>query len=278
MGGRFLFNRAALEKYVNNKYKSTFAETEDGAADDEMLLRAVWRIAGAVLMKNSQHNPETGKMTNEKGIAFLGKDARLEGVLKFSDTFRIDGHFKGEIIGKGTLVVGDKGFVESNIKVSAAVIYGEVCGDIKATEKIELHLPGKVLGDLESPSLVIDEGVVFEGSCRIRGVSETVEELEPVDPEPDAAIDSVWEPAAALGTVFGLVTDTDSGQPIEGADVKGKCKGVGKRKTKTDASGCYELTGLEDGEWKIEMKAKGYEKITTNIVIFGGGRYEQNFT
>lgn len=217
-------------------------------------------------------------MAKNTELAFLGKDARLEGILFFTDTFRIDGHFKGEIRGKGTLVVGENGVVESNIKVSMAVIHGEVRGDIKASEKIELHLPGRVRGDLEAPSVAIAEGVIFEGNCRIRKDPAPIEEIEALDREPEGDRESDWNPAPALGTIYGIVADTDNGKPIEGADVKGKCKGVGKRKAKTDATGYYELTGLEDGEWKIEMKAKGYEKISNNVVVFGGGRYEQNYT
>jgi cytoskeletal protein CcmA (bactofilin family) len=217
-------------------------------------------------------------MAKDTELAFLGKDARLEGILKFSDTFRIDGKFKGEIRGRGSLIVGESGVVESNIKVSTAVIYGEVRGDIKASEKIELHLPGRVFGDLEAPIVVIDEGVIFEGNCRIRRDTPPVEEIEILQPEPENNQDPDWNPLPVLGTIYGVVADTDSGQPIEGADVKSKCKGVGKRKTRTDATGYYELTGLEDGEWKIEMKAKGYEKVTNTLIIFGGGRYEQNFT
>lgn len=217
-------------------------------------------------------------MAKNNEVAFLGKDARLEGVLNFTDTFRIDGYFKGEIRGKGTLIVGETGVVESSIKVSVAVIHGEVRGDIRAVEKIELHLPGKVIGDLEAPSVAIGEGVIFEGNCRIRKNGPSIEEIEIPGLEPELDTDPDWNPAPPLGTIYGVVADTDTGQPIEGAEVKGKCKGVGKRKTRTDDSGCYELTGLEDGEWKVEMKARGYEKVTNRVVVFGGGRYEQNYT
>ena len=100
--------------------------------------------------------------------AFLGKNTEFEGKLSFIGAVRIDGRFKGEIFTEGTLIVGEAANIESKVHVSQIIISGEIRGNIVADEKIEIHAPGKVFGNIQAPILVIDEGVVFEGNCRMQ--------------------------------------------------------------------------------------------------------------
>ncbi|MEJ2723495.1 MAG: polymer-forming cytoskeletal protein [Deltaproteobacteria bacterium] len=99
--------------------------------------------------------------------AFLGKNTDFEGKLSFKGAVRIDGYFHGEIHSEGTLIVGQSAAVESDVYVSRIIVNGEVRGNILATERIEIHAPGKVFGNIQSPTVVIDEGVSFEGHCRM---------------------------------------------------------------------------------------------------------------
>jgi len=107
--------------------------------------------------------------------AFLGKDTEFEGKLSFKGTVRIDGHFTGEIFTEGTLIVGELAVIGSNIHVSHIIISGEIRGNIIADNRIEIHAPGKVFGNIQAPTVVIEEGVIFEGNCRMRG-TEKVED------------------------------------------------------------------------------------------------------
>ena len=100
--------------------------------------------------------------------AFLGKNTEFEGRLSFEGAVRIDGHFKGEIESEGTLIVGESALIESEVKVSHVIISGEVRGNILASKKIEIHAPGKVFGNICAPAVVMDEGVVFEGTCTMQ--------------------------------------------------------------------------------------------------------------
>lgn len=104
--------------------------------------------------------------------AFLGKNTEFDGKLTFSGAVRIDGKFKGEILSQGTLVIGETAVIESNIHVTHVIISGEIRGNIIADERIEIHAPGRVLGDIEAPVVVIDEGVIFEGNCRMQKIRE----------------------------------------------------------------------------------------------------------
>ena len=107
-------------------------------------------------------------MKNKDRISTLfGKDTEFEGTLKFYGTIRIDGHFKGEIMGDGSLIVGEEATIESDIHVSNVLNTGLIHGHVIADKKIEILAPGKVLGDIQAPSIVINEGSILEGNCQM---------------------------------------------------------------------------------------------------------------
>jgi cytoskeletal protein CcmA (bactofilin family) len=111
---------------------------------------------------------EIRREVEEKEInAFLGRDTEFTGKMVFNGAVRLDGKFSGEIFTGGNLIVGDSAVIDADIDVDNAVISGRVNGDIKAKSKVELNPPGKVFGNIETPVLVIKEGVVFEGNCHM---------------------------------------------------------------------------------------------------------------
>lgn len=93
----------------------------------------------------------------------LGRGATFEGKLTFEGTVRIDGRFKGEVFTDDTLVIGEGAIVEAQLEVGEVIVQGTVIGNIVAKRSIEIHAPGRVKGDLHTPSLQIDKGVMFEG-------------------------------------------------------------------------------------------------------------------
>lgn len=93
----------------------------------------------------------------------LGRGAQFEGKLTFEGTVRIDGRFKGEVFSDDVLVIGEGAQVEAEIDIGEIIIQGTVVGNIKAKRSIEIHAPGRVKGDLHTPSLQVDKGVIFEG-------------------------------------------------------------------------------------------------------------------
>ncbi len=105
--------------------------------------------------------------------AFLGKNTEFEGKLSFRGTVRIDGHFKGEILTEGTLIVGQAAHIQSDVQTAHIIISGEFHGNIVASKRIEIHAPGKVFGNIQAPVIIIDEGVLFEGRCRMQDIENT---------------------------------------------------------------------------------------------------------
>jgi cytoskeletal protein CcmA (bactofilin family) len=108
-----------------------------------------------------------GLRTGRDISAFIGADVRIEGLLTFEGVIRLDGRFSGEIRSSGTLIIGEAAFLEAEIQVDSLIVSGEVHGNIRARNRVECHAPARLYGNILSPVLVIDEGVVFEGSCEM---------------------------------------------------------------------------------------------------------------
>ncbi len=101
------------------------------------------------------------------GDLLLGEGAEFEGKLTFAGTVRIDAKFKGSIFTNDVLVVGEHARIDAEITCGTVIVYGEVNGNIKAKTAVELHHPAKLRGNVESPSLAIDKGVVFQGESKM---------------------------------------------------------------------------------------------------------------
>lgn len=99
----------------------------------------------------------------------LGEGVFVEGTLTFSQTFRVDGEFKGKITRSDRLVVGEKGKVSGEIEVNSLVVYGRVDGKVKVKNSLEVHPKGRVVGDLEmlAPALSVMEGGFIEGTVKL---------------------------------------------------------------------------------------------------------------
>lgn len=105
--------------------------------------------------------------------ALLGRGTRFEGKLYFEGRVRVDGLFKGEIKSDDTLIIGDGAEVHAEIDVATVIIRGGVVhGNVRASQSIEIHAPGKLVGNIHSPSLFIERGVEFQGSCRMDAVDD----------------------------------------------------------------------------------------------------------
>jgi cytoskeletal protein CcmA (bactofilin family) len=98
---------------------------------------------------------------------FIGGGTEFEGKLKCEGDIRIDGQFKGELQVDGTLTVGADAIVEADIYAPHIAIAGNIHGNIFAGEKLEILAPAKVLGTIEAPKVLIYDGAIFEGSCRM---------------------------------------------------------------------------------------------------------------
>jgi cytoskeletal protein CcmA (bactofilin family) len=102
--------------------------------------------------------------------AFLGKETFFEGKMTFEGVFRLEGRFGGEIFESGTLIVGETAAIKGKIGVNTIIINGHVEGEVYAKERVEIDSTGKFNGDLFTPTLVIKEGGILEGHCRMQEI------------------------------------------------------------------------------------------------------------
>jgi cytoskeletal protein CcmA (bactofilin family) len=99
---------------------------------------------------------------------FIGSGTMMTGEANFKAMLRVDGHLSGRITSEtGTLIIGSHGQVDANIEVATATIHGTVNGDIIASQRLELGRAAKVNGNIQTPSLMIEQGAIFEGSCKM---------------------------------------------------------------------------------------------------------------
>ncbi|ALC18299.1 cytoskeletal protein CcmA, bactofilin family [Desulfuromonas soudanensis] len=96
--------------------------------------------------------------------AFLGPGSQFEGKLLFDEIVRIDGSFRGEVTSKDTLIVGEAADIEAEVTVGTLILSGRFKGNIKAATKVELRAPAQVQGTIETPLLVVEEGVLLNAT------------------------------------------------------------------------------------------------------------------
>ncbi|MGB7203072.1 MAG: polymer-forming cytoskeletal protein [Pyrinomonadaceae bacterium] len=108
---------------------------------------------------------------------FVGHGTTLTGETEFHAMLRVDGHLIGTVTSEaGTLIIGTNGQVDANVSVAAAMVNGAVNGDIIASEKLQLGRTARVMGNIQSPRLIVEEGAILEGSCSMLKARETQEE------------------------------------------------------------------------------------------------------
>src|SRR4051794_32324446 len=115
----------------------------------------------------SRSNDLNLPVTHPLVTAVIDHGCEFEGKLCFQGTVRIGGTFRGEIYTPDTLIVGEGARVHGQIDAGTVIISGEVTGNVRAKHRVEIHRPAIFRGDILTPSLSVDEGVIFEGSSKM---------------------------------------------------------------------------------------------------------------
>jgi cytoskeletal protein CcmA (bactofilin family) len=119
---------------------------------------------------------QDGKKKDNTTVVVLGKGTSFNGTLKFRETLRVQGKFRGTIEASGALIVDKDAVVEADhIAVSSLTVYGRVVGAVHAQDKVDMMSGAEVRGDVSAARLRIADGVLFEGQCSMTGVDREVE-------------------------------------------------------------------------------------------------------
>jgi cytoskeletal protein CcmA (bactofilin family) len=146
---------------------------------------------------------------------FVGHGTTLTGETVFHAMLRVDGHLIGTVSSEtGTLIVGTNGQVDANVSVAAAMINGSVNGDIIATEKLQLGRTARVIGNIQCPKLIVEDGAILEGNCTMLRARETQEEAAAAPavqyaPEPEPAAEEPFAAASEVEDEASLLADMD---------------------------------------------------------------------
>jgi cytoskeletal protein CcmA (bactofilin family) len=111
--------------------------------------------------------------------SIIGVGTKFKGEFELSGVLRIDGDFTGSIRTKGRVFIGSTGRAECVMHAGNVVVGGIVRGDIYSNEMVTILSTGMVIGTITTPRLIIEDGVIFNGICRVSKDSvETAEETE----------------------------------------------------------------------------------------------------
>ena len=100
----------------------------------------------------------------------IGENSTFEGRFMVQGNLRIDGTFEGRTLVVDQLQIGEKAKVKTNITATSVVVEGLIIGNVTASRRILLLSTARVLGDLKTPELIIQDGVILEGRCTISHV------------------------------------------------------------------------------------------------------------
>ncbi len=136
-----------------------------------MAINAFGRGRETDFESQSRSDPSASSSSSGSGglTAFIDQGSEFEGKLSFRDTVRIDGKFRGEIASENSLIVGESGEIDAEIHSKTVSISGTVHGNVIAQHKVVLHKTALVNGDIEAPSLVVEEGAKVSGKITMPG-------------------------------------------------------------------------------------------------------------
>lgn len=112
--------------------------------------------------------------------AFLDEESEIEGRYTCAGTVVFDAKFSGEITSKDTLIIGERGVVHANVQAVNLIVRGELVGDVTASVRVELKRTARLIGNIDAPVIVMEEGAVHDGHCRMVKASSEASEPMPL--------------------------------------------------------------------------------------------------
>ncbi len=119
---------------------------------------------------------QNSSAADHASMNLIDQGCEFNGRLTFGGTLILNGKFRGDVLSSDTLIVGEAGELHADVQVGVAIISGQISGHVTARERVEIKGTARIIGDIVSPVLVLEEGVIFNGRCKMKG-----EELQVVE-------------------------------------------------------------------------------------------------
>lgn len=100
--------------------------------------------------------------------AIIEEGCKFEGNLSFNGTARIAGMVNGNIFSNDTVIISEGAVVNADVNANIIIIAGSVKGNVKASSRVEIVKPARFEGTITTPSLIVEEGVIFHGTTKMR--------------------------------------------------------------------------------------------------------------
>lgn len=123
--------------------------------------------------KKKTETPETTTQKTAGINAYIGEGTVFEGHFEFTGIAQITGKLIGDITSNGVLVIGEKGDVSGKISVGELKSAGDINGEVCAKQKITLYKSARMTGNLETPSIEVEEGATLEGEIRMKALKQS---------------------------------------------------------------------------------------------------------
>ncbi len=137
------------------------------------------------------------------GQAVLGKSVIVKGQIFSREDLTIDGEVEGTVeLQEHRLTVGPNGKVKASIKAREVVVLGTIHGDVETTDKIDIRKDAKLVGDIKTARIVIEDGAYFKGNIDIIRAEAPRAQAQQQSPRPQATVTPAAQqntPAMAAG-------------------------------------------------------------------------------
>lgn len=115
---------------------------------------------------------ESVGVTNGNAHNTVTSGTKIIGKITSESDFRLDGEIEGDILCKGKVVIGPKGYIKGSITCINAEVVGDVVGNIQVSDTLTLRSTANLNGDVKTKLLVVESNAVFNGACSMKETTE----------------------------------------------------------------------------------------------------------
>jgi cytoskeletal protein CcmA (bactofilin family) len=136
--------------------------------------------------------------TDSRGPAVIGKSVMIKGQIFSREDLTIDGEIDGSVeLHEHRLTVGPNGKLQAGVKAREVVVLGTIHGNVEASDKIDIRKDAKLVGDIKTARIVIEDGAYFKGSIDIARPEAVRTPAAPAQPKAQTASSSSTTAAAS---------------------------------------------------------------------------------
>jgi cytoskeletal protein CcmA (bactofilin family) len=151
-------------------------------------------------------NVEPEPFRPSAAAASIGKSVSIKGQIMSREDLYLDGQFEGTVeLQEHRLTIGPNGSVQANVKAREVVVVGTIHGNVEASDKVEIRKEAKLVGDIRTARVAIEDGAYFKGSIEIikQDIGKQAPPMPPAAPQPVP----VRQQAAAVSSNSATITE-----------------------------------------------------------------------